>query len=57
MLIDEQDIVLEACVQMGLEAKLDDDRIVMTVDMRVDPIQSLKELAYQRWKGLGERHA
>ena len=57
MLVDEQDIVFEAGVEVRLQTELNDDRIVMAVDMRVDPIKSLEQLPDQGWERLRERHA
>lgn len=57
MLIDEQDIVLEARVQMRLEAQLNDDRVVVAVDVRIDTVQALEHVADERGEGLGEGHA
>ena len=44
MLIDEQYIVLEARVKMGLQAKLSYDVVVVTVDVCVDSVEPLKKL-------------
>lgn len=45
MFIDEQDVVLEAGVQMWLETEVHYDRIVVAVDMGVDTVQALEDLA------------
>lgn len=42
MLIDEENVVLEACVQMWLKSKLNNNRVMVTVYMRVDSVKSLK---------------
>lgn len=55
--IDEQDVVLEAGVQMGLEAQMYDDGVVMAVDMGVDTIQTLEDLAQKAGEGFGEGNA
>ena len=50
MLVDKEDIMLEASVEMRFEPKLHDDRIMVTVNVGIYPIQSLKELANQGGK-------
>lgn len=52
MFVDEEDIVLEARIQMGLQSKLDDNRIVVTIYVCVDAIESLEKLTDQDWEGL-----
>lgn len=44
MFIDEQDVVLEASIQMWLEAEVYHDRVVVAVDMGVDTVQALEDL-------------
>ncbi len=56
MLVDEQDVLLEARVQMGLEAELADDGIVVTVNVGVDSVHALEYLSDEGWERLGERH-
>jgi hypothetical protein len=50
MLIDEENVVLEACVQMWLKSKLNNNRVMVTVYMRVDSVESLEKLANQDWE-------
>ena len=50
MLVHEEDVVLEARVQVRLETKLYDDRVVVAVDMRVDSVQPLEDLLDGRWE-------
>ena len=38
MLVNEQNIMLEARVQVRLQAELDDDRVMVTVNVCVYPI-------------------
>lgn len=57
MLINEEYILLEAGVQVRLQAKLTDDRVVVAVDMGVDTVHALEYLSNQRREGLWERHA
>jgi hypothetical protein len=40
MLVNEQNVVLEACVQMWLEPQLNDDRVVVAVDVGVDTVEN-----------------
>jgi hypothetical protein len=56
VLINEQNVVLEAGVQMGLESEVDDDWIVVAVDVGVDTVHTLKHLKDERTECLGERH-
>lgn len=55
VLIDEEDVLLEARVEMGLQAKLADDGVVMAVDVGVDAVHALEDLADERGERLGER--
>jgi hypothetical protein len=57
MLVDEQDIVLEAGIQMRLKTQMHNHRVVMAVDVRVDAIQALEYLADSGRKVFGERDA
>jgi len=56
MLINEQNIVLEASIQMRFEAQLNNDRIVVAVDVGVDAVETLEDVSEKRGKGLGERN-
>jgi len=44
MLVDKQNVVLEACVQMGLQTQVDDNRVVVAVNVRVHSVQALENL-------------
>jgi hypothetical protein len=57
VLVDEEHVLLEAGVEMGLEAQLADDGVVVAVDVGVDAVHALEDLADQSWKRLGEGHA
>ena len=57
MLVNEQDILLEARVEMGLEAELANHGIVVAVYVCVDTVHALEYLANQSREGLGERDA
>lgn len=54
MLINEQDVVLEAGVEMWFETQMDNDRVVMAVDVGIDAIKPLKNLPYGLTKMLGK---
>lgn len=55
MLVDEENVVLEAGVQMRLEAQVDDDWIVVTVDVSVDTVEAFEHLPEEArecfWEG------
>ena len=50
MLINEENVVLEARVQMGLEPKLYNNRVMVTVDMGVHSVESFEDLTDQDWE-------
>lgn len=47
MLIDEQDVMFEAGVQVRFETQMHDDLVVVTIDVRVDSVESLEQLSYR----------
>jgi hypothetical protein len=55
VLVDEENVVLEAGVQMRLEAQVDDDWIVVTVDVSVDTVEAFEHLPEEArecfWEG------
>jgi hypothetical protein len=57
VLIDKQDVVFEAGVQVWLETKVYHNRVVMAVDVGVDSVQTLEDLAEETRECLGERNA
>ena len=57
MLVNEQDIMLEAGVEVWLETKMNDDWVVVTVDVGVDSVEPLEDLLDEGREGLGEGHA
>lgn len=57
VLVDEEDVLLEARVEVGLEAELADDGVVVAVDVGVDAVHALEDLAHGLGEGLGEGHA
>lgn len=57
MLVDEQDVLLEACIQMRLETELADHGVVVAVNVGVDTVHALEDLADQRWERFGEGDA
>jgi hypothetical protein len=57
MLINEEDIVLEAGVEMWFEAQMDDDGVVVAVDVGVNAVEALEDLANGLAEVLGEGYA
>lgn len=57
MLVDEKNVVFEARVQMWFEAEVHHDRVMMTINMGIDSVQPLEELAEEARESLGERNA
>jgi hypothetical protein len=55
VLVYEQDVVLEAGVEVGFKPKVDDDRIVVAVDVGIDTIQPLEHLLKKRSEAARER--
>jgi hypothetical protein len=51
VLVDEEDVMLEAGVEMRLKAKLSDYWVVMAVDMGVNSVHSLKNLPNHAGEG------
>jgi hypothetical protein len=45
MLIDKQDVVLEACIKVSLEAEFANDGVMVAVDVGVDTIHALEYLS------------
>jgi hypothetical protein len=56
MLVNEQYIMLEACVEMRFKAELNDDGIMVTVDMSVNAVQTFKDITEKRRESLRERN-
>lgn len=54
MLIDEENIMLEASIEMSLETKFPDDRVVVAIDVCVDTVHPLEYLANHAWERLGK---
>jgi len=57
MLINEQNVVLEACIEVSLEAEFANDWVVVAIDMCVYTIHSLEDLPDHARKGLGKGNA
>lgn len=57
MLIDEEDIVLEARIQVWLKSKVNDDGIMMAVNMGVHPVESFEHLTDKGGKCLWKANA
>lgn len=54
MLIDEQDVVFEAGIEVGLQPELTDNWVVVAVDVSIDTVHSLEDLTNHAWERLGE---
>lgn len=50
MFVNEEHVMLEAGIEMRLEAEVEHDVIVVTVNVRVNTIQAFEHLADQRWE-------
>ena len=57
MLVNEENVMLEAGVEMRFEAEMNDHGIVMTVDVSVHTIESFEYLSQKRREALGERYS
>jgi hypothetical protein len=57
VLVDEEDVLLEAGVEVGLEAELADDGVVVAVNVGVDAVHALEDLADEAGELLGEGDA
>jgi len=57
MLLNKKHIMLEARIQMRFQTKIDDDRVMMAIDVRINPIESLEDLEDEWAKGTGEGDA
>lgn len=44
MLVNEENVVLEARVQMWLKTQVDDNGVVVAVNVRVHSVQALEDL-------------
>lgn len=49
--------MLETGVEVWFQTQLNDNRVVVAVNMSVDSVKALEDLAYQCRKGFRERHA
>lgn len=57
MLVNEEDVLLEASVEMRLKPELSNDWVVVAVNVGVDSVHALKDLAHKVGERLGERDA
>ena len=57
MFVYEKHVMLEARVKMRLESKMDHDRVVVTVDVRVDAVETLEDLANGGSEGFWKANA
>ena len=54
MLVDEEDVVFEARVQVWFETQMHNHRVVVAVYVGVDTVEALEELAKKAWEGFRE---
>jgi hypothetical protein len=54
VLVYEEDVMLEAGVEMCLESELANNRVVVAVYVGIDAIHSLEDLPDHAWEGLRE---
>ena len=45
MFIDEENVMLEACVEMGFEAELTNHGVMVAVDVGIHTVHSFEDLA------------
>ena len=57
MLINEENVLLEAGVEMRFKPELSNDWVVVAVNVSVDSVHALKDLAHKIGECLGERNA
>lgn len=57
MLMNEQHVMLKACIDVRLKSQLRDDRVMMTVHMSIYPVQTFEHLSNECWVRLGKRYA
>jgi tetrahydromethanopterin S-methyltransferase subunit B len=57
VLVDEQNVMLEASIEMWFKTKVDDDRVVVTIDVCINTVKTLEDLADSLTKSLGEGNA
>lgn len=50
VLIDKEDVVLKARVEVGLKTELSNDRVMMAVDMGVNSVHPLEHLSDHAWE-------
>jgi hypothetical protein len=56
VLIDEEDVVLEAGIEMSLESQLANNWVVVTVDVGVHTVHPLEDLLNHAREGFGKWH-
>jgi len=57
MFIDEQDVMLEARIEVRLESQFDNDRIVVAVYVGIYSVQTLEHITEKCWERFWERYA
>jgi len=55
VLVNEENIVFETGVQVGLQTKLANNGVVVAVDVSIDTVHSLEYLPNHAWKGFRKR--
>ena len=54
MLVNEEHVMLEACVEVGFKAELSNNGVVVAVDVGIDPVHSLEDLTDHAREGFRE---
>jgi len=57
VLVDEEHVLLKAGIEVRLQTKFADHWVMVAVDVGIDAIHALEDLADQRRKRLRERNA
>jgi hypothetical protein len=57
VLVDEQNVMLKAGIEVCLESELANDWVVMAVYVGIDTVHPLENLSDHAGEGLGERDA
>jgi hypothetical protein len=57
VLVDEENVLLEARVEVRLETELADYGVMVAVNVGIDAVHALEDLTNKSREGLGERHS
>ena len=52
--VDKENIVLEASIKVRFETQLDDDWVMMTINVGIDPVEAFEQLSDKSGKCLGK---